>query len=58
MLHQPEGTVEERLHDAEDKHLQVILKLHNWSWNNYSIAMYLGIDSYTIKRVIDKNKHD
>lgn len=55
MMHTPDGTKEQRLEQAETEHRSTIIKLMEGGWGNSSIAAYLGIDIYTIKRF--RSKH-
>ncbi len=50
MLHQPDGTIQERLQEAEQSHGEVIRKLIVYGWSNKSISAYIGMDEWTIKR--------
>jgi len=50
IIHQPDGTIEERLQKVEREYGGVIRRLITYDWSNESISNYLGTDVWTIKR--------
>jgi len=50
LLHKPEGSIDDRLSAAEEQHGKVILQLLMSGWGDVQIAMYLGLDRYTVTR--------
>jgi len=50
LLHKPEGSKEERLEEAERKHGKTMHTLMSYGWSNKSIAAYLGLDEWTVRR--------
>lgn len=55
LLHKPEGSVEQRLQEAEAKYGVQIADLMGRGWGDVSIAKYLGLDRYTVNRF--RRKH-
>jgi len=55
LLHKPEGSLEQRLQEAEVKHGAQLANLMVLGWGDVSIAKYLGIDRYTVNRF--RRKH-